>query len=139
MVSAFWNPGLYLNMKTISKLGLDVEVVERALAEEILKVSGIALAMTRTDLLKGGVTDNPIISKVQRAFHPKRSGNVLIVQDQFWYLYPKADQFSAMHGSPYFYDTHVPIMFAGSGIGNKTIDRSVGSENNAGKFYKNNQ
>ncbi len=127
-VSAFWNPSIYLNQETINELGLDVEVVERALVDEILKVPGIALAMTRTDLLKGKITDNPILSKVQRAFHPKRSGNVLIVQDQYWYLYPKADQFSAMHGSPYSYDTHVPIMFAGPGISNKTVDRLVGPE-----------
>jgi predicted AlkP superfamily pyrophosphatase or phosphodiesterase len=128
MVSAFWNPSLYLNMKTMSKLDLDVAAVEVALAEEILKVPGVALALTRTQLLKGEVTANPIINKVQRAFHPKRSGNVLIVQDQYWYLYPNADQFSAMHGSPYNYDTHVPIMFAGPGIGSKTIDRAVGPE-----------
>ncbi len=127
-VSAFWNPSLYLNLATIDKLGLNLEVVERALVNEILKVPGVALAMTRSDLLQGKVTGNPLIDKVQRAFHPKRSGNVLIVQDQFWYLYPNADQFSAMHGSPYSYDTHVPIMFAGPGIGNKKVNRLVGPE-----------
>ncbi|NQZ52861.1 MAG: alkaline phosphatase family protein, partial [Piscirickettsiaceae bacterium] len=89
-------------------------------------------ALTRTELLKGNVTSNPTIAKVQRAFHPKRSGNVLIVQDQFWYLYPNADQFAAMHGSPYSYDTHVPIMFVGPGIKAQSINRQVGPEDIAG-------
>jgi hypothetical protein len=44
--------------------------------------------MTRADLMAGTITDNPITGKAQRAFHPKLSGDVLIVQDQFWYLFP---------------------------------------------------
>jgi predicted AlkP superfamily pyrophosphatase or phosphodiesterase len=125
LVNSFWNPSVYLNLPVLKKLDLDVEVVERALAEELLKIDGIAVAMTRTDLLKGDVTSNKTLAAVQKAFHPVRSGNVLILQDQFWYLYPKADQFSAMHGSPYTYDTHVPIMFAGPGIKPKTVNRLV--------------
>jgi predicted AlkP superfamily pyrophosphatase or phosphodiesterase len=127
-VAAFWNPSLYLDLATVEKLGLDVVTVERALAEEILKVPGISIALTRTDLLAGNVPDHPTMRKVQRAFHPRRSGNVLIVQDPFWYLYPNADQFSAMHGSPYAYDTYVPIMFAGPGIQEQEVDRLVGPE-----------
>jgi predicted AlkP superfamily pyrophosphatase or phosphodiesterase len=102
--------------------------VERALVEEILKVPGFAFAVTRTDLLAGRVTGQPLLHKLQRAFHPTRSGNVLIVQDQFWYLYPNPDEFAAMHGSPYAYDTYVPIMFAGPGIGQHTVSRLVGPE-----------
>jgi ribosomal protein L20 len=87
-VVAFWNPSLYLNRETIADLAIDRIEAERALAAEILEVSGIALAMTRADLMAGTITDNPITGKAQRAFHPKLSGDVLIVQDQFWYLFP---------------------------------------------------
>jgi predicted AlkP superfamily pyrophosphatase or phosphodiesterase len=132
MVSSFWNPSIYLNLPAIKKLGLNLEEVERALAEEILKVDGVAFALTRTDLLKGNVTSNATVARVQNAFHPVRSGNVLIVQDQFWYLYPNADQFSAMHGSPYSYDTHVPIMFAGPGIKAQAVNRKVAPMDIAG-------
>lgn len=128
LVVAFWNPSLYLDLDQVEALDLDVEEVERALAEEILKVPGIAMSMTRTDLLAGKVTHTPITEKIQLAFHPKRSGNVLIVQDQYWYLYPNADQFSAMHGSPYSYDTYVPILVAGPGVDSQRISRPVGPE-----------
>lgn len=132
LVNSFWNPSVYLNLPVVKKLGLDIEEVERALAEELLKIDGIAVAMTRTDLLKGDVISNPTLAAVQRAFHPERSGNVLILQDQFWYLYPKADEFSAMHGSPYAYDTHVPIMFAGPGIKPQKVNRPVAPSDIAG-------
>jgi predicted AlkP superfamily pyrophosphatase or phosphodiesterase len=128
LVITFWNPSLYLDLAQVEKLSVPVETVERALVEEILKVPGFAFAVTRTDLLAGRLTDQPLLHKLQRAFHPTRSGNVLIVQDPFWYLYPNPDEFAAMHGSPYAYDTYVPIMFAGPGIGQRTISRLVGPE-----------
>jgi predicted AlkP superfamily pyrophosphatase or phosphodiesterase len=128
-ISAFWNPALYLNMDTIAKLKLNVAEVESALREEIMKVDGIAAAATRTDLLEGRVTNTPILKRLQRSFHPTRSGNVLILQTQGWYLYPNVNQFAAMHGSPYSYDTYVPIMFAGPGIKKGVvINRPVGPE-----------
>ena len=128
IVVAFWNPSLYLNLETVRSLGLNVSKVEEALAEEILKVPGFALAVTRTNLLTGKVTGTQILDRVQRAFHPTRSGNVLVVQEQGWYLYPKVDLFAAMHGSPYSYDTFVPIMFAGPGVKSSIVNRLVGPE-----------
>ena len=127
-VIAFWNPSLYLSLRTVEGLGLDLAEVEQALAEEIFKLPGIALAITRSNLLTGNVGDTPIIRKVEQAFHPTRSGNVLIVQNQFWYLHPKADVYSAMHGSPYAYDTYVPVMFAGFNISPSVVPREIGPE-----------
>ncbi len=124
-VVAFWNPSLFLNLATVEKLKLDLPTVERALADAILEVPGFAMAFTRTDLLAGDVTDTKTTRRLQNAFHPRRSGNVLIIQDPFWYLYPNAEEFAAMHGSPYAYDTYVPIMFAGPKVPAKVIARAV--------------
>src|SRR5690606_27496151 len=68
------------------------------------------------------------LRKLQRAFHPELSGSVLIIQDQFWYLYPNAEEFAAMHGSPYAYDTWVPVMMAGPGIPQQVVSRPVAPE-----------
>lgn len=131
LVKVFWNPSLYLDREAVDRAGLEVAVVENALREEILKVPGVRFAVTRTDLLKGNVTSEPMHAKLQRAFHPTRSGNVLFVQDVGWYLYPNPDEFAAMHGSPYTYDTHVPIMFAGHKVKHWIVDRDVGPEDMA--------
>lgn len=126
LIMAFWNPSLYLNPETMEKHGLDYPGVERALAAVIRQEKGFAYAVTRTDLESGNLPDTPLMHKLQRAFHPQRSGNVLVVQDPFWYLYPSAEEFAAMHGSPYAYDTHVPIIAAGPGIPRGLIvDRPV--------------
>jgi hypothetical protein len=47
------------------------------------------------------------------------------VQQQFWYMYPDPECCAAMHGSPYGYDTHVPVIFAGPGIEPATVRRAV--------------
>lgn len=125
LIMAFWNPSLYLNPDVMESNDLDYPEVERALAQAMLDQEGVSYAITRTDIESGNIPDTPIMNKLVRAFQPERSGNVLFIQDQFWYLYPNADQFSAMHGSPYAYDTHVPILISGPKIPNQVVDRSV--------------
>jgi arylsulfatase A-like enzyme len=53
----------------------------------------------------------------------KASGNY-IIQEPYWFLFDKGPV-KAMHGSPWRYDTHVPIIFAGPTIGLQTDHRLV--------------
>ena len=94
----------------------------------MLTVPGIALAVTRTDLLSDQIGEHPILQQVKRSFNPARSGNVFIVQSRSWFFHSKYNQLSAMHGSPYAYDTHVPIMIAGPGVPTRKVRRRVGPE-----------
>jgi len=63
---------------------------------------------------------------VIRNFHPKRSGDVFIVFEPNWFI----NDFDGLtvastHGSPWNYDTYVPIVFAGAGLPPMTVDRRV--------------
>ena len=124
-MQAFVPPGFYVDRKLIATLRLDPVAVENALAGELRLVPGVAYAYTRTDLLSGRLPRTAIGSKVQRGFHPTRSGDVVMVQAQFWYLYPDAEAFAAMHGSPYSYDTFVPIIFSQAGLAPRTSQAPV--------------
>lgn len=124
-INTFIEPNMYLKKEIASKLGVDPVVVETALAEELLKLDGISMAWTRNDLATGKIPNNTLTKKVQNAFYPERSGDVYIIQDQFWYLSEWGDELAASHGTPYAYDTHVPVLFAGPGISNKTINRPI--------------
>jgi arylsulfatase A-like enzyme len=61
---------------------------------------------------------------VQRNFHPERSGDIYLAQNPYWFLYEKG-AIAVMHGSPWRYDTYVPILFAGPGIIPRTTHRLV--------------
>jgi predicted AlkP superfamily pyrophosphatase or phosphodiesterase len=116
LVAAFMPPGLYLDAKKLSALKLDPVAVEAALAAHLRSAPGVAHALTRTDLLAGRVPRSALLDRVQRGFHPSRSGDVVIVQQPFWYMYSDAEGYAAMHGSPYAYDTFVPVIVLAPGV-----------------------
>lgn len=128
LVVTFKNPSFYLDEGRITALGLNLAEVEQVLATALVNLPGFDNAITRTDLMTGNVPDTTRMDQVRRAFHPKRSGNVLVVQSPSWYLYPDAEKYAAMHGSPHSYDTFVPIMFAGPCIPARQSFRAVAPE-----------
>lgn len=76
-------------------------------------------AFTRDELVKTG--DSKLFQQVQRTFHPQRSGDVLFVLAP--YTVPGAK--GTTHGSPWRYDTHVPLLLIGNGIKNGRFTREV--------------
>lgn len=125
LIAAFVSPGLYLDRAMLDRAGIDAETAETALAQAARSLPGVAYAITRSDFLAGRVARTPILEKVVRGFHPKRSGDVVLVQAQFWYLYGDPEAFAAMHGSPYSYDTYVPVIFQGAGIEPGVVVRPI--------------
>lgn len=125
VVMNFRNPGLYFNPAVIKARELDPEKLATAAAGLAVTSPGVAHAFTRAQLSGESRVENRLFAMAQRAFHPGRSGDIVIIQKPFWYLYKDRDKYSGMHGSPYNYDTHVPIVFAGSSIKPRDVRREV--------------
>jgi len=126
LITMYEHPYVYLNRDLIGEKGLSQAEVERAVAAEFMKINGIALAVSSTDLRNGNLPEAPVIQQVRRNFHPKRSGDVYVVQEPYWFLYTDESlPLCTMHGAPWSYDTFVPIIFAGAGITSQRIDRLV--------------
>ena len=49
-----------------------------------------------------------------RGYFPGRSGQVFVVPKQGWFVTSKDPLYSFMHGSPWDYDTHIPVLFYGA-------------------------
>jgi predicted AlkP superfamily pyrophosphatase or phosphodiesterase len=117
LVASVVPPNVYLDRAKIAAAHLDEAVVESTLADALrTEVPGVAFAFTRTDLLAGRIGHTALFDRVQRAFHPTRSGDVVVIQKQFWYFDDDPDYYAAMHGSPYSYDTFVPILLLAPGV-----------------------
>jgi hypothetical protein len=132
LVSVHSHPYLYLNLAAIEDAKLEIEKVEHFVAAEMMKVNGIAYALTRSDLLAGRITESPIQNQIRRSFHPIRSGNIHMVPEHYWFLHSSEEaekmgieKIAAIHGSPWKYDTYVPVFFAGNGVPAQTISRLV--------------
>ena len=65
-----------------------------------------------------------VARRVRNNFHPERAGNIYVVQDPYWFN-SDAGPVAVMHGSPWRYDTHVPVVFAGPGIKAAVVRRQI--------------
>ncbi len=126
------HPYLHLDEAAIRAAGLDLAEVERFVAREAMKVPGVFYALSASDILEGRLVNAPLQEKIRRSFSPGRSGNVHLVPNPYWFLHStdEADKMgltglAAIHGSPWAYDTYVPIFFAGAGLEPRTVSRRV--------------
>lgn len=126
LITTYFQPYLYLNRELISEKGLDPEEVERAVAAEVEKFDGVALAVSSSALKAGNFPDMPLIKSVLRNYNPKRSGDIYVVFEPNRFINDFDGLTAAsVHGSPWRYDTFVPIIFVGPGIPAQRISRRV--------------
>ncbi len=102
----------YLNYELIRTRKLDPSEVERVAAEAALQESHIVRVYTRSQLLNGQVQQDAIGRAFSLGFFGPRSGDLFVLQEPY-YLFEAA---GTSHGTPYGYDTHVPVIFFGPGI-----------------------
>jgi len=126
LITTYSHPYVYLDRDLIRTRGLDQAVVEQAVAEELTRFDGVALAVASTDLRTGNLPDTPIIQRILRNYNPSRSGDVYVVFEPNRFINDfDGTVVAASHGSPWRYDTHVPIVFTGPGVAAQRVSRPV--------------
>ena len=110
----------------IRKRGLDQAAVEQAVAEEVTKFEGVYTAVSSTALMQGRVAETALTRRILNSHHPRRSGDIYVVFEPHWFINDfDGLTVAATHGSPWRYDTYVPIMFAGAGLEPRRVHRKV--------------
>ena len=126
LIEAFFPPYIYLNHDLIRKKKLDQAEVEQAIAEELLKFKGVAYAVSSTALRTASLPDTAMMRSILLNFHPKRSGDIYLVFEPNVFINDfDGLKVASTHGSPWRYDTFVPVMFAGSGISAAKYSRAI--------------
>lgn len=126
LISGFHHPYIYLNKETLQKHRLNIDEVSRTLAQELIKFKGVAYAVPSIDIQEGKIADTKLYNQILRNFNPKRSGDIYIVLEPHWFV----NDFDGLtvastHGSPWHYDTFVPVIFSGNGLIHKNIFKEV--------------
>ncbi len=91
-----------------------LDALQLAVAARLLQHPLVAAAYTYNDQLRGSIEDDDWADSFGRSFHPDRAPDVTIKLRENQLLRPAIT--GTGHGSPYRYDTHVPIVFLGAGI-----------------------
>jgi arylsulfatase A-like enzyme len=99
----------YLNLALIETLKLNPEEVRRAAAAAAFAVPHVARVYTRDQLLRGDAPDDRIGRRVVHGFNAQRSGDLEIILEPFW----MRSATGTTHGSPYNYDSHIPLVIMG--------------------------
>lgn len=102
----------YFNYTLMDRKRIDHAEAENIVATAMRKHPQVARVYTRQQILDGRSPVDTIDSRVLRSFHARRSGDLEIVLDPFWIRSGSG----TTHGSPYNYDTHIPLIFMGPGI-----------------------
>ena len=101
---------IYFSPDPIPGKKLDMAEVQKVAADTIRAQPHIARVYTRSQLAAGALGLDPVDTRVRNGFNAARGPDVFTVTDPYY-------MFSATgttHGSPYGYDTHVPVIFLGS-------------------------
>ncbi len=108
--------GITLDYAAIEAKNLNREDVETFIARTALEQPGIAYTFTRSQLERGTMPATRIGLLVTRAWNRQMAIDVVIVPKPFYYFASKnsSSPSATSHGSPYVYDTHVPLMFQGA-------------------------
>jgi len=108
------NDQIYLDRKLMAEKKADPAEVERVAGEAALTISGVVTCYTRSQLVDGRVPVGPISRRVINGFNRQRSGDVWVITKPFYFF--SEGELPTTHGSPYNYDTHVPIVLFGANI-----------------------
>lgn len=125
-IRLFAQPYIYLNHDVIAKHGVKLADVQASVADEVSKIKGVYQAVSSSDIAQNRVPNSRLMTLVQNNYHPARSGDVYVIFDNRSYINDMDGlTIASTHGSPWRYDTHVPIIFAGYQLAPKQVSREV--------------
>jgi Type I phosphodiesterase / nucleotide pyrophosphatase len=115
--------GLLFDEKLIKARGLKPADVYAAAKTLLLQVDGVADVFT-LEQMQGTDTATPYLEAMRKSWHPDIAAPLQIVVKPGW-LYSSRGGGSS-HGTPYEYDTHVPILAWGPGwVGQGEVKQKV--------------
>lgn len=120
------HPYLTLAPEVRNNPEIDRVALETAIAQELTAFEGVAYAIPASRLRNASLPNTPLLQAVLNNFHPDRSGDIHVVFQPEWFINDMDGlSVTVTHGSPWRYDTYVPIMVAGFGIEPRRVARRV--------------
>lgn len=106
------NSQLYLNYALLSEKKLSFSQVYEVVRETLLKHDEVADVVDFHNIGNSTLPDYQL-KFLKNGYNTKRSGDISVVLNPSWFSGYKT---GTTHGTPYRYDTHVPLLFFGWGV-----------------------
>ncbi len=122
------NNNIYFDRALIEEKSIDYEKAMLFVKNKLLKINEVFHVFTSTELQKGLMNENLWGRMLVNGFDQKLCGDVLFILNP-GYLSKKESSVESKkgtsHGSPFGYDTQVPLLFYGKNIKNKEVYRHI--------------
>lgn len=105
-------PASYLDHALVAQKKLQLEDVQQVAAQAVRSLPYIARVFAREDLRRGSMPADFISRRVMNGFFYNRASDLFVVPLPYWLF----EDTGTSHGTPYNYDSHVPLIFMGPGI-----------------------
>ena len=102
----------YFNRELIAKYKTTETLAENVAAAAVRALPHIYRVYTASQLAIGQISPDSISTAVNNGFYRTRNGNLIILFEPGYIT----GNNGTTHGTPFGYDTHVPVMFLGGGI-----------------------
>jgi predicted AlkP superfamily pyrophosphatase or phosphodiesterase len=99
---------LLFNKTLLAEKKIDANEMAEVAREHMKTEPGFGAAYTRKELLSGSRAGAPFFESMRKSFHPDVSGDLQFILKPNWMF--ASSTAVATHGSPYDYDTNVPIL-----------------------------
>lgn len=111
LTSKIYEGNLYFNHETLQEKKLAVAEVSAFIRDWALATGKFQPCYTREQLLDGrapGLLGQTVLN----GYNAERNGDVVLIPKPF--IIPSTTKSGTTHGSPYGYDTHIPVLFYGA-------------------------
>lgn len=111
------DPNLYLDEAALRSADVPVADAEQIAARAVASVPGVFAGFGHAELEAARLAGEPltdVTARAVRSFHPGRTGNVFYQLDPHHFV--EDEPVGTTHGSPWSYDTRVPILWHGPGV-----------------------
>jgi predicted AlkP superfamily pyrophosphatase or phosphodiesterase len=110
------DPGVFIGTTTLRRHKVSARDAQRVAAEAVRGVTGVAEVFTMSQLIAGQYPRTAVARAAAATVHAERGPDLIVIPKPYWFLSREMLQHAAMHGTPYPYDTHVPLFFYGPGV-----------------------
>lgn len=125
VISGFLAYRLYLNKKYIAEQGLDEQKIRKTIVDFLKNAYHVQFVADFEQIQTASVPDL-IRSRALMGYHPRRSGDILVVPEAGWYEFGKnSSPIGTTHGEWNPYDAHIPLLFYGWNVKHGSTSREV--------------
>jgi predicted AlkP superfamily pyrophosphatase or phosphodiesterase len=100
--------GVYYDHEIVNRLKIHTSELDKIFRKSLEAIPGIHRVYTKNEVLSAS-RDDTLLTRIKHLFHPEKSPDLYILQEQYWLF---RTPYGSSHGSPYEYDTHIPIILA---------------------------